>query len=163
MSESTHSTQRPSASGKVTVLIVDDQPIMIESIRRLLATEDDIDIHTCGDPTMALSTAADLGPSVILQDLVMPDIDGLMLVKFFRAHPKTKDIPIIMLSSREEAATKASAFLAGANDYLVKVPDPIELIARVRYHAKAYFNLLRQDEAAQTKAQNKVLEQRVEE
>ncbi|MEL6351357.1 MAG: response regulator [Cyanobacteria bacterium J06627_28] len=163
MSESTHSTQRPSASGKVTVLIVDDQPIMIESIRRLLATEDDIDIHTCGDPTMALSTAADLGPSVILQDLVMPDIDGLMLVKFFRAHPKTKDIPIIMLSSREEAATKASAFLAGANDYLVKVPDPIELIARVRYHSKAYFNLLRQDEAAQTKAQNKVLEQRVEE
>ena len=93
----------------------------------------------------------------------MPDIDGLMLVKFFRAHPKTKDIPIIMLSSREEAATKASAFLAGANDYLVKVPDPIELIARVRYHSKAYFNLLRQDEAAQTKAQNKVLEQRVEE
>ena len=65
MSESTHPAQQSPASGKVTVLIVDDQPIMIESIRRLLATEVDIDIHTCGDPTMALSTAAELGPSGI--------------------------------------------------------------------------------------------------
>ncbi|MEL6468962.1 MAG: ATP-binding protein [Cyanobacteria bacterium J06623_4] len=147
----------------VTVLVVDDQPMTVESLRRLLVDEADIEIHACNDPTLALSVAADLEPSIILQDLVMPDIDGIMLVKFFRAHPKTKDIPIVVLSAEEDAATKASAFSAGANDYLVKLPDPIELIARLRYHSKAYYNFLKQDEAAQTLAQNKALEKRVEE
>ncbi|MEL6856005.1 MAG: response regulator [Cyanobacteria bacterium J06607_13] len=147
----------------VTVLVVDDQPMTVESLRRLLVDESDIEIHACNDPTLALSVAADLEPSIILQDLVMPDIDGIMLVKFFRAHPKTKDIPIVVLSAEEDAATKASAFSAGANDYLVKLPDPIELIARLRYHSKAYYNFLKQDEAAQTLAHNKALEKRVEE
>ncbi|MEL6602904.1 MAG: ATP-binding protein [Cyanobacteria bacterium J06614_10] len=147
----------------VTVLVVDDQPMTVESLRRLLVDESDIEIHACNDPTLALSVAADLEPSIILQDLVMPDIDGIMLVKFFRAHPKTKDIPIVVLSAEEDAATKASAFSAGANDYLVKLPNPIELIARLRYHSKAYYNFLKQDEAAQTLAHNKALEKRVEE
>jgi len=80
---------------------------------------------------------------------VMPDVDGLDLVRFFRAHPKLKDIPLIVLSSREEAATKAEAFALGANDYLVKLPDRIELVARIRYHSKAYINLLQRNEAYQ--------------
>ena len=147
----------------IRVLVVDDQPIIIESIRRLLASEPDIEVHACSDPTLALATAAELEPSLILQDLVMPDVDGLMLVKFFRAHPKTKDIPIIVLSSKEDAKVKASAFGVGANDYLVKLPDPVELIARMRYHAAAYQNLLKRDQAEQTLALNKALEHRVEE
>ena len=147
----------------IRVLVVDDQPIIIESIRRLLVAETDIEIHACTDPTLALATAADLEPSLILQDLIMPNVDGLMLVKFFRAHPKTKDIPIIVLSSKEDAKIKADAFSVGANDYLVKLPDPVELIARMRYHSAAYQNLLKRDEAEQTLAYNKTLERRVEE
>jgi len=146
----------------VKVLVVDDQPIVVESIRRLLALETDITVSACSDPTLALSTAAELKPTVILQDLIMPDVDGLMLVKFFRAHPLTKEIPVVVLSSREDAQTKAAAFAAGANDYLVKLPDPVELIARLRYHSRAYCNFLKQDEAEQTLVQNKVLEERVE-
>ncbi|MEO1636858.1 MAG: response regulator, partial [Cyanobacteria bacterium J06631_9] len=146
----------------LNVLVVDDQAITIESIRRLLAPHADIKVHGCEDPTLALSVAADIAPSVILQDLVMPDVDGMMLVKFYRAHPKTKDVPIVVLSSKDDAKVKAMAFSAGANDYLVKLPDPIELVARLRYHAAAYHNFLRQDEADQTIAQNKALEARVE-
>ena len=147
----------------IRVLVVDDQPIIVESIRRLLATEPDVEVKFCHDPTLALSTAAELKPSVILQDLVMPDVDGLMLVKFFRAHASTKDIPIVVLSSKDEAKTKAAAFSAGANDYLVKLPHPVELIARLRYHAAAYQNLLKQDKAEQAIADNQALEKRVEE
>jgi sigma-B regulation protein RsbU (phosphoserine phosphatase) len=77
----------------------------------------------------------------------MPDIDGLMLVKFFRANKATRDVPMIVLSSKEEPAIKAQAFALGANDYLVKLPDKIELIARVRYHSRAYVNLLERNEA----------------
>ena len=52
-----------------------------------------------------------------------------------------------MLSSKEEPVIKAEAFARGANDYLVKLPDKIELIARIRYHSKAYLNQLQRDEA----------------
>ncbi|MEO0706156.1 MAG: response regulator [Cyanobacteria bacterium J06649_5] len=150
------------ADSPISVLVVDDQPIVVESIRRLLATESDIEIQACNDPTQALSMAAELLPSVILQDLVMPDVDGLMLVKFFRAHPKTKETPIIVLSSKDEPKVKASAFAVGANDYLVKLPDPVELVARLRYHAKAYQSFLKTGAVEETLAHNKALEARVE-
>jgi two-component system chemotaxis family response regulator WspR len=77
----------------------------------------------------------------------MPDIDGLTLCKFIRAHPATRDIPVVMLSSIDDPVTKAAAFAAGANDYLVKLPDSIELIARLRYHSSAYINKLQRDDA----------------
>jgi two-component system chemotaxis family response regulator WspR len=72
---------------------------------------------------------------VILQDLVMPGTDGLTLVRRYRENAATRDIPIIVLSTKEEPTMKSAAFAAGANDYLVKLPDSIELIARIRYHS----------------------------
>src|SRR5438105_3893823 len=131
----------------VTVLLVDDQAIVGESVRRMLASEQDIRLHFCQDPAQALATANRLRPTVILQDLVMPEVDGLQLVKFFRANQSTRHTPMIVLSSKEEALTKAQAFALGANDYLVKLPDKIELIARIRYHSRSYLNLLERDEA----------------
>jgi sigma-B regulation protein RsbU (phosphoserine phosphatase) len=131
----------------ITVLLVDDQAIVAAAVKRMLETETDITFHYCQDPNQALPKALEVSPTVILQDLVMPEIDGLTLVKFFRAHPRLKHIPLIVLSTREEAATKAEAFSLGANDYLVKLPDRIELIARIRYHSSAYINLLQRNEA----------------
>ena len=77
----------------------------------------------------------------------MPEVDGLALVRYYRAHPKLKDVPLIVLSTKEEPATKAEAFALGANDYLVKLPDRVELVARIRYHSRAYINLLQRNEA----------------
>ena len=131
----------------ITVLLVDDQAMVGETVRRMLAPERDIAFHYCQDPADALKMASEVAPTVILQDLVMPEIDGLTLVKFFRAHSKLKDVPLIVLSSKEEASTKAEAFAVGANDYLVKLPDRIELVARIRYHSKGYINLLERNEA----------------
>ena len=54
---------------------------------------------------------------------------------------------MIVLSTREEAKTRSDAFTAGANDYLVKLPDRIELIARIRNHTRAYVSQLQRDEA----------------
>jgi sigma-B regulation protein RsbU (phosphoserine phosphatase) len=131
----------------VTVLLIDDQPIVAESVRRMLASEADIQFHYCQDPSRAIETANAVGPTVILQDLVMPEIDGLMLVKFFRANKATRDIPMIVLSSKEEPTIKAQAFALGANDYLVKLPDKLEVIARLRYHSRGYIALLERNEA----------------
>jgi CheY-like chemotaxis protein len=107
----------------------------------------DIDIHYCADATQAVNVAIQVKPTVILQDLVMPDVDGLELVRVFRAKPSTAEIPIIVLSIKEESRIKSKAFEAGANDYLVKLPDRIELVARIRYHSKSYLNHLQRDEA----------------
>jgi len=113
----------------------------------MFAHETGIDFHYCSDPASALSVAANVRPTVILQDLVMPGIDGLTLVRQFRAAPESADIPVIVLSTKEDAAIKRDAFLAGANDYLVKLPDKLELVARVRYHSRAYLAHLQRDEA----------------
>ncbi|MGK7884798.1 MAG: PP2C family protein-serine/threonine phosphatase [Crocosphaera sp.] len=132
----------------IVVLLIDDQPTIGEAIRRMLATESDIVFHYCRNPTETLKIAKEVQPTVILQDLVMPDMEGLMLVRFLRAKDApTHDIPLIVLSSKEEPLVKAEAFKLGANDYLVKLPDKVELIARVRYHSTAYDNLLKRKEA----------------
>ncbi len=131
----------------VTVLLVDDQAMMGEAVRRMLASENDIRFHYCSDPACALKTAEEIRPTVILQDLVMPGIDGLTLARTYRANEQLRDVPLIVLSTKEEPKTKAEAFAVGANDYLVKLPDRIELIARIRYHSRGYVGLLQRNEA----------------
>jgi two-component system chemotaxis family response regulator WspR len=132
---------------KSMVLLVDDQAMIGEAIRRSLADEGNIDFHFCADPEQAITQAMRIKPTVILQDLIMPGLDGLSLVREYRNHPATQDIPIIVLSTKEDPLIKSAAFAAGANDYLVKLPDTIELIARIRYHSRSYLTLLQRDEA----------------
>jgi sigma-B regulation protein RsbU (phosphoserine phosphatase) len=139
--------QASAAERQVTVLLVDDQAIVGELVRRQLADETDIQFHFCQDPARAIETANAVQPTVILQDLIMPDIDGLQLVKFFRANKATGLTPMIVLSSKEEPVIKAKAFALGANDYLVKPAEKVELIARIRYHSRGYIAQLERNEA----------------
>jgi sigma-B regulation protein RsbU (phosphoserine phosphatase) len=131
----------------ITVLLIDDQQIIGEAVRLMLEDQKDITFHYCSDSANALQTANRVMPTVILQDLVMPGIDGLTLVGYFRENPNTRDIPLIVLSSQEEPKVKAEAFALGANDYIVKLPDKVELIARIRYHSAAYIRLLERNQA----------------
>ncbi len=145
----TYATGTPYAetAHPLMVMLVDDQAFVAEVLQRQLTDASDINFHYCQDPSLAVSTAEKIGPTVILLDFTMPDIDGLTLCHFFRAHHATRDIPIIMLSSNDDPVTKAQAFEAGANDYVVKLPDSIELIARLRYHSTSYINKLQRDDA----------------
>src|SRR5262249_5947486 len=113
-SETARAAAAPPPSRPITVLLGDDQVIVGESLRRMLAPEADIIFHHCADPSQAIHMAKAIEPTVILQDLVMPDIDGLQLVKFFRANKSTRDTPMIVLSSKEEPVIKAQAFALGA-------------------------------------------------
>lgn len=138
---------QPTDENAAMVLLVDDQAMIGEAVRRGLATQENIDFHFCSDPHQAIAQAIQIKPTVILQDLVMPGLDGLTLVREYRNNPLTRDIPIIVLSTKEDALIKSAAFSAGANDYLVKLPDTIELVARIRYHSRSYMTLLQRDEA----------------
>jgi len=131
----------------VMVLLVDDQAMVCEAIRRAVAHHPDIDLHYCSDAREAVAVANQVKPTVILQDLVMPGMDGLTLVTQYRVNPATRETPIIVLSTNENPIVKGQAFALGANDYLVKLPDKIELVARIRYHSRAMLNLLQRDAA----------------
>lgn len=152
----------PTQPGEYTirVLLVDDQLMIGEAVRRALVKEPNVEFRYCGNPDEALAAAEEFKPTVILQDLVMPGVDGLTLVRRFRETPATQGIPIVVLSTKEEPAVKRDAFALGASDYLIKLPDAIELIARVRHHSKAYINEMQRDEAyrALHESQQKLLE-----
>jgi two-component system, chemotaxis family, response regulator WspR len=135
------------ASPIVVVLLVDDQPIIYEALRRMLEGEPGIELHYCAEAPQALPTARRVRPTVVLQDLVMPDIEGFTLLKFYRREPATATVPVIVLSTREDAHDKSRAFADGASDYLVKLPDKVELVARIRAHSKSYVAQLERDEA----------------
>jgi len=147
---SSTSTDEPGASGsppRAVVLLVDDQPIIGEAVRRMLAGDDAPAFHACTDPAVALDTAVAVRPTVVLLDLVMPGIDGIELLRRFRAEERFRDVPIIVLSTKEDPAIKAEAFAVGANDYLVKLPDRVELLARIRHHSRGYTALLERNAA----------------
>jgi len=132
---------------RISVLLVDDSPLVGMVVGKILEAEGDVDYHYCKHPDQVIRMANEVSPTVILQDLVMPEIDGLDLVKLLRSNPATRDVPLIVLSGREEAVVKAEAFALGANDYMVKLPDELELVARIRYHSKGYISLLERNEA----------------
>jgi signal transduction histidine kinase len=132
---------------RIMVLLVDDQALVGESLRRMLATQDDIDFHFCSDAASALGQAQRIKPTLIFQDLVMPNVNGLDLVKAYRTDPHLQAVPVIVLSVRDEPEAKLQAFAAGANDYLVKLPDRLEMLARIRYHSAAYLAQRERNEA----------------
>ncbi|MBX3355113.1 MAG: fused response regulator/phosphatase [Phycisphaeraceae bacterium] len=137
----------PNETARCRVLLVDDQPIIGEAVRRMLSAQPDFEFEYCRDPHQAIDRAIAIRPTVILQDLVMPEVDGLDLVKAYREREETREIPLVVLSSKEEAATKADAFARGANDYLVKLPDALEVLARLRYHSRGYIAQLERNAA----------------
>lgn len=137
----------PDSAFHALVLLVDDQAMVGEAVRRMVAPESNMDFHHCADPREAVATANRIHPTVILLDLQMPNLDGLTLLRLLRANPATSETPILILSVREDAAMKETVFECGANDYLVKLPDRIELIVRLRYHSRAYLLNRQRDEA----------------
>ena len=145
-----HPEEHPEAAfgpPRVRVLLVDDQMIIAEAVRRMLQPQPDFDFHWVKRGTDALQAALDWQPTVVLQDLVMPDIDGFAVVTQFHQHEVLQYVPIVVLTTQEDPQTKAKGFSLGANDYLVKLPDEVELLARLRYHSAAYVRRMERNEA----------------
>ena len=144
------------------VLLVDDQAIVARTIEHMLASIPGLQFTACADPAQAVATAARVQPSVILQDLNMPGIDGLDLIRAYREQPATSQTPLIVLSAEEEPVTKAEAFRRGASDYLVKLPHRVEVVARVRYHSRAYRLLLRSQAINEAEKQRLIAERQAD-
>jgi len=130
----------------ISVLLIDDEFLIGEAMRIKLSGETDITFHYCKEPDKALETAISAQPTVIMLDLVMPGVNGLTMVKFFKSSEDFNDVPLIVLSAREEPELKKKALALGANDYMIKLPDKPELIARIRCHSERYIYKQQRDE-----------------
>ena len=124
-------------SSEYVVLVVDDQPMVIEAARRSLVVDTDARVHGCSRASEAVERALQLRPAVILQDLNLPDGDGLDLIASYRSNPALAESSIVVLSSTQDPQVKASAFARGAADYIEKLPPAPEFVARIQHHAQA--------------------------
>ena len=134
-------------SSACSVLLIDDEPFAQEIIAHGLQGCIKHQLRYESSPARAVEVARQVKATVVLVDLRMPDLDGFEVIARLRADPETEDIPVILLSSEDDPDIKAKAFAAGANDYLVKWPDPRELVARVRYHSGACSARRQRDQA----------------
>jgi len=137
----------PARDSTVRVFMVDDEPSIATALQMVFAIEPDIQSEYCPNPFEAAAAAERFKPTVILLDLLMPAMDGLTLLREMRTMTSLKDVPVIVLSGEDEPEVKREAFELGANDYLVKLPSRVEIVARIRAHASAYMNKLQRDEA----------------
>ena len=113
------------------VLIVDDQALMRNHMYRLLKGEG-YDLHFADNGVEALDKIFQLKPDLVLLDVRMPGLNGFDVCRKVRANPPTADIPIIMVTAFDDRAARIRGIEAGADDFIPKPYDTLELQARVR-------------------------------
>ena len=126
------STRAGPVPGSGSVLLVEDNPDMRAYLARLLR-DDGWAVVAVADVAGALEVVED-GCDLVLSDIMMPGPDGLDLVRILRSSPATTRLPIVLLTARAGPDSAAEGLRAGADDYVVKPFDPVELLARVRVH-----------------------------
>ncbi|MFF5171154.1 SpoIIE family protein phosphatase [Micromonospora sp. NPDC000089] len=121
---------RPAAEPAGRILLADDNADLREHVTRLLAPS--YEVVAVPDGLVALEQAADKPFDLVLTDVMMPRLDGFGLVTALRADPRTRHVPIVLLSARAGSAETVAGLSVGADDYLTKPFSGQELIARVR-------------------------------
>ena len=116
---------------KERVLVVEDSGTILSVIKYFLELEG-FEVLEAKDGAAGLEVAQRERPQVIVTDYNMPGMDGMAMVKQLRAHPLTRDIAILMLTSETSVEKEAQALAAGADDYVLKPVEPRRLAARVK-------------------------------
>jgi len=122
---------------KPTILIVDDEPINLKLLERVLQREK-YQIIKATNGKEALSAADEFLPNLVLLDINMPLMDGFEACKLLKKNPRTKDIPVIFFSSASDTEKKLKGFEIGAVDYITKPLSSSEILVRVKTHVHIY-------------------------
>jgi DNA-binding response OmpR family regulator len=116
--------------GKLTVLVIDDDPVILELLRVNFEIEG-FDVICATDGEEGLKRAQADHPDVVISDIMMPRRDGLQLLNDLRADPGTEHLPVILLSAKAQRNEVQQGLDMGADDYITKPFDPLELIDRL--------------------------------
>jgi PAS domain S-box-containing protein len=114
------------------VLVADDNADMRQYLGRLLG--ESYRVEDIADGNAALSAVRERPPDLVLADVMMPELDGFGLLRQLREDPRTRTVPVILLSARAGEESRVEGLAAGADDYLVKPFSARELLARVGAH-----------------------------
>lgn len=115
---------------KETILVVDDEANIVE-LARLYLTQEGYRVESAGDGKTALNKIDTIRPALVVLDLMLPEIDGWEVCRRVRAGDQ-RDLPIIMLTARDDDVDKIVGLELGADDYMTKPFNPRELIARIK-------------------------------
>jgi len=116
------------------VLVVDDDPHIRELVRHFLQ-EEGLTVHEAADGAEALAKLESVKVSLVILDIMMPNMDGWELCRRLREY---YDFPLLMLTAKGETSQKIKGFQLGTDDYLVKPFEPPELVARVKALLRRY-------------------------
>ncbi len=113
----------------VRVLVVDDEPTLAELLSMALRYEG-WTVQTAGDGRSAVRVAKDFGPDVVILDVMLPDIDGLEVLRKLRAQAPA--VPVLFLTARDAVEDRVAGLTAGGDDYVTKPFSLEEVVARLR-------------------------------
>jgi DNA-binding response OmpR family regulator len=133
---------------RAKILVVDDEAALGDFLEQVL-TADGYSVRRATDGRQALTVARAENPDLILMDIMMPNLNGIEACRQLRAQPATRDIPILMLTGYNTRDRLEESIIAGADDFLGKPVDLVELRVRVRAMLKVRDKL---DEAARLEA-----------
>ncbi len=159
------SAQPPLSSlSNVTVMMVDDEPMMTDVIETYLEEAGYHSFITINDPTLALAAMRQRKPGLLLLDLMMPGLSGFEILEQMRADDELRYIPVIVLTAASNAATKLRALELGATEFLAKPVDASELVLRVRNSLvfKVYQDRLANDDVLTGLPNRRVFVERLE-
>jgi putative two-component system response regulator len=125
-------TQPQQKPANQPVFIVDDEDLNIRVARKYLRTWGYERVNSTNDPREAVARITSEQPDLILLDVMMPEIDGLQILRELRSNETTRHLPVIILTAHVDDEIRRKAIEYGANDFLSKPIDPIELLPRVR-------------------------------
>ena len=115
---------------KLTVLVIDDDPVILELLRVNFEIEG-FDVICAADGEEGLKRARTDRPDAVISDIMMPRRDGLQLLADLKGDPATEDLPVILLSAKAQKNEVQQGLEMGADDYITKPFDPLELIDRL--------------------------------
>ena len=113
-----------------TILVVDDDPV----IQKLLAVNFEMEgyvVVTASDGEAALAAVAEHRPDAVILDVMMPKVDGIEVARRMKADPATRTVPVLLLSAKAQAKDVTEGLDAGADAYMTKPFDPVDLLDRV--------------------------------
>lgn len=114
------------------ILIVDDEPINVKVVCRYLREAGYRNCNATNDSTTAVDLIRSEQPDLVLLDLMMPQVDGLQILKLVRQDRLLKQMPVVVLTATDDRSTKQAALELGANEFLTKPVDPTDLLPRIR-------------------------------
>ena len=116
--------------GKLTVLVIDDDPVILELLRVNFEIEG-FDVICSADGEEGFRRAQAEQPDIVISDIMMPRRDGLQLLSDLKGDPSTEQLQVILLSAKAQKNEVQQGLDLGADDYITKPFDPLELIDRL--------------------------------